>query len=549
MTLTQPDQQLESGSTLAMEEKKEEEEVEAPQEDSPDHGAHDEELGNKLDAELARTKSTVSIAESMSLPHEILFVALICLAQFMTQAGLGQMLSILHIVGAHYNITNPGQLSWLVAGYSLTVGTFILFSGRLGDVFGYKKMLVIGFGWFSLWSMVAGLAVYSNFVLFVFARTLQGIGPAIILPNGLAILGSSYQPGKRKDMVFALFGATAPGGSIVGGVFGGIFGSLAWWPWTFWSTSITLAAITLSAWLIVPDPPRKASDVNKSLKGKILDLDLPGAITGIVALILINFAWNQAPIVGWQEPYVYVTLILGFLIMPVFFYIELKVSKMPLIPFDALSGDVPWVLACISGGWACFGVWIYYLFQYLEVLRGLSPLLTMAWLSPLALSGAMASITTGFLLSKIRAAWVMVAALTCFLVGTILIATDPVDQIYWAQTFVCTIVIPWGMDMSFPAATVMLSNSVAKKHQGIAASLVTTVVNYSISLGLGFAGTVEVHVNNGGLTFEDTLKGYRGALYMGIGTAGLGLIVSVLYLVRGYWSDRKKPQTETSEAR
>ena len=72
-------------------------------------------------------------------------------------------------------------------------------------------MIIIGFSWFSLWSLVAGCSVFSGHVLFVFARVLQGIGPAITLPNGLALLGATYNPGRRKDMVFAIFGATAPG--------------------------------------------------------------------------------------------------------------------------------------------------------------------------------------------------------------------------------------------------------------------------------------------------------------------------------------------------
>lgn len=164
---------------------------------------------------MERTDTNASIAQTLSPSREIMFVAVICLAQFMTQVGLGQTLSIIHIIGNSFGLSNPGELSWLIAGYSLTVGTFILVAGRLGDLFGYKRMLIIGFSWFSLWSMVAGLAVYSNHVLFVFARVFQGIGPAMCLPNGLAILGATYAPGPRKDMVFALFGACAPGGSIV----------------------------------------------------------------------------------------------------------------------------------------------------------------------------------------------------------------------------------------------------------------------------------------------------------------------------------------------
>jgi hypothetical protein len=81
---------------------------------------------------------------------------------------------------------------------------------------------------------------------------------------------------------------------------------------------------------------------------------------------------------------------------------------------------------------------------------------------------------------------------------------------------------------------------VKKEHQGIAASLVNTVVNYSISLGLGFAGTVEVHVNNGGKTPKDLLDGYRGAWYVGCGLSSLGLVISVAFLLKHILEDRRK---------
>lgn len=163
------------------------------------------------DLELARTKS---IAQTMSSLREFLFVGLLCSAQFVTQAGLVNTLNILHIIGTDLGITDPGVLSWLIAGYSLTVGTFILLSGRCGDLFGYKTMVIIGFGWFAVWNVVAGCSVYApgngGQVLFIFARVLSGVGPAILLPNALGLLGATYEEGRRKDMVFSLFGACAP---------------------------------------------------------------------------------------------------------------------------------------------------------------------------------------------------------------------------------------------------------------------------------------------------------------------------------------------------
>ena len=106
--------------------------------------------------------------------REVLFVGVVCVAQLSTQISLGQTLNLVHIIGSHFNVTNPGTLSWFVAGYSLTVGSFILLFGRFGDYYGYKRLFVIGLCWFSLWSMVAGVSSYSNYVLFIFARVIQG---------------------------------------------------------------------------------------------------------------------------------------------------------------------------------------------------------------------------------------------------------------------------------------------------------------------------------------------------------------------------------------
>jgi MFS family permease len=165
---------------------------------------------------LSQTKS---YAQTLSPFHEALFIALLCSTQFVTQAGLLNTLNILHIIGQDLGITSPGVLSWLVAGYSLTIGTFILLSGRCGDVFGYKPMVILGFVWFGLWNIVAGCSVYvsgnGGQVLFIFARVLGGIGPAFLLPNALGLLGATYSPGRKKDMVFSLFGACAPSMSFL----------------------------------------------------------------------------------------------------------------------------------------------------------------------------------------------------------------------------------------------------------------------------------------------------------------------------------------------
>ncbi|CAJ2506455.1 Uu.00g005850.m01.CDS01 [Anthostomella pinea] len=496
-------------------------------------GRHD----HGIEPQRSRVESIWAV-EHISFPREVMLVFVCCMAQFCTQAAYMETLMLLHVIGSTFNVTDQGQLAWLVAGYSLTVGTFILFSGRLGDAFGYKRMLLIGYAWFSVWSVVAGLSAYSNFVLAVFARVLQGIGPAICLPNALAIFGAVYPPGHRKAMVFAFFGAVAPMGGVVGAAVGaGI--ALSWWPWALWAFSIWLVVLAVMGFFVIPELPRKDEVFGEgwTWKGLSDELDLPGAFIGIVALVLFNFAWNQAPIAGWATAEVLVPLVLGLVLFGVFALFELKVASKPLLPFDAINADVAFVLAAVACGWATFGIWTLYLVQVLQEIRHLSPLLTIAWFSPVVICGGLAAVITGKLLGPLsfRPPTVMAMALAAFTTGICLTATAPTDQIYWGQIFVSMIVMPFGMDMSFPAATLILSNAVKKENQGIGASLVNTVVNYGIALGVGFSGTVETHVSHG-----DKLAGYRGALYMGIGLAGLGLGICVVFLARQHRMDGKR---------
>lgn len=147
------------------------------------------------------------------------------------------------------------------------------------------------------------------------------MGPAMLLPNAIAILGRTYPPGLRKEMIFSLFGATAPGGFIVGGVFSSIFAQLLWWPWGYWVMGIVCALLACIGWLVIPVSPRPKFNDNLRFWQR---LDLLGAAAGISGLMLINFSWNEAALVGWKNPYTYVILTVGFICLGAFALIERK---------------------------------------------------------------------------------------------------------------------------------------------------------------------------------------------------------------------------------
>lgn len=464
-------------------------------------------------------------------------------------SGFHQTLCMLQIIAADLSATQPTQLVWLMAGYGLTVGTFILLAGRLGDIYGYKRLFLIGNLWFALSSLLAGFAVFipthtltyhqARYDIFLLARLLQGIGPALMIPNGVALLGATYVPGPRKAMLFAIFGAMAPASAIISPAITGAL-ALLWWPYAFWALAIVLIVVIVAGLFVIPEPLnlaaecREITDRDQNQHGfanLCAELDVLGAVTGVSGLVSISVALNQGSLAGWRNVYVSALFISGLLLCSLFILVEKRARK-PLIPLEALNMGVGFVLAAIGCGWGCFGIYIFYIWQFYEVLRGASPLLATAWHSPILVSGVAAALTTGLIIHRVGPAVVMALALLAFTVGITLIATTPINQSYWLQTFFCNVIITWGMDLSFPAATLMLSDLVAPEHQGIAASLVTTVINYSGALALGLAGAVELQVNGGGLEPENILRGYRGAWYLGIALGAMGFVVSLLFLWR-----------------
>ncbi|KAL9127141.1 MAG: hypothetical protein Q9217_003931 [Psora testacea] len=438
--------------------------------------------------------SSVSDSPSLHIVREVAFIALILSAQLLTTAGIGIGIAPLRVIGNHYGITNPGERSWYVAAFSLTAGTFILPAGRLGDMVGPKKIVVGAFAWYGLWSILCGVAYYSNSTFFNIARGLQGVGPAFLTPNALAIVGRTYGNGMKKNLIFAMFGACAPGGYVIAAAFSSLLALKTIWAWAFWIMGICLFVQAALAAVVIPAAANKGSLSEKGQGKPEQTFDWLGASTGVTGLVLFNVAWNQGPVVGWGDSYVPVLLGISILSFVGFVIVERRVEQ-PLLPVRALDAPVLFILSATAIGWASFGVWLYYVWEFLQELRHHSPLVASAQNAPSAITGFVSAVLTGLLITHLPVPYIMILALTAFTIVPILSATMPVDETYWASTFVSCLLIPFGMDMSFPVATIILSSSVPKDYQGMAASLVLTVCNYSISLGLGIAGTVVVEID------------------------------------------------------
>jgi len=470
----------------------------------------------------------------MSKQQEILFNIMIAFLQIIPQSTLTTVFPISRYIAQSFAIQNPLILPWLVAAYALSFGTFILIGGRLGDIFGHKSMVVLGYCFMSFWSVVAGLSHYAGFPLFFVARGFQGLGASLMVPNGLALLGRTYPPGsKAKIFSFTLFGLFAPVGAYLGMLFGALFSQYSSWWWSFYTLAITTIMLAVTAQVVLVSAPPTPKQTRPT-KDKLRDMDWLGAVTGVGGLICVQISLVSAPAAGWSTQYIYMLLIMGLLLITFFILVEIKVAQQPLVPFRMLKADVGFVLGAVACGWASFGIWTWFLWKYLLGIKKDAPLPAALHVVPIVPVALVASVLTAWMMRKCRPAWTLFWALVAFTLGPLLLAADSnLDRTsYWTWTFVSLLVMPFGMDMSFPAATLIMSNFFPPHMQGVAGSLISTTVNYSISLGLGLASTVEVHVIN---QSDNGMAGIRGGWFMGVGLGGLGTLICVVFVVKSIY--------------
>jgi predicted MFS family arabinose efflux permease len=229
---------------------------------------------------------------------------------------------------------------------------------------------------------------------------------------------------------------------------------------------------------------------------------------------------------GWGVPQTPILLVMGLVLLVLFPFIENRV-KDPILPMDIFKSTT-FVVVSISLclGWMSFGMFQFYNPSFLMELRHISSLEVALQMLPCALIGFVAATTSVILLPRVPGYFIFGASMLSFFIGQLLLALTPVNQTYWAMTFPTCLLIGFGPDLSFACASLIASDNLKPDQQGVAGSFINTIVNYSISLGLALASNVEVHVNDGG---RDKLRGFRGAFYLGMGFAGLGIIFTAVF--------------------
>lgn len=471
-----------------------------------------------------------------------MIVSIVAMAQLLCQGSITMSMSTMDSVLYSFDPENlyPSSVRvWFLSSYALTLGTFIIISGKLGDIFGMTLMFNIGWLWCTISSLMTGLSVYSNSIIFyIVCRALQGIGFAIIMPCGMGILGNLYPNGFRKHLMFSIIGAAGPTGATVGAIFAAVIAQLAWWPWCFFILAIVSFVTGLLSLVFVP------KNVNVASIKDFKNFDYLGSLFGVAGLILLNFSLTQGPLVGWKTSYIIILLIISVVLIVFFFIYEIKFCPNPLLPSSVLNIKIGLVLLIVALGWGSFGIWQYYYWVIILELRHYTPILASLTYIPLLVFGIVAAMLVAFIIHKMKASYILLASAVAFNGGCVMLSIMPVDQSYWRIAFGQMLILTWGMDMSFAAGSIILSDYLPKKHQGIAGSLVLTVVNYSVSLFLSLGSNIEVETLKKGAT---VLQSYRNSIYFGIGISGLGVVMAIILVIFQYYTNDSKGTFEEKE--
>lgn len=425
---------------------------------------------------------------------------------------------ILPILVKKLNIPIASQV-WPASAFSLVTASFLLPFGRLADMYGGYPVYIGGLAWFCMWSLIAGFS--QNELMLDICRGLQGLGPSAFLPSGVMLLGSIYRPGPRKNVVFSLYGGAAPLGFFVGIFFAGLTGEFLNFGWYFWFGTIFALSTLLAAYFAVPSDrhERKAMSVKMDWLGSAL------IVSGLILVVFAITDSSHAP-GGWRTPYIYVTLVVGVLLLAGAFYVEGWIASDPLLPaclFRVQYMKPLTVSLFLSYG--VLGVFILYGILYIQDVMGASPLQTVAWFVPMCLGGVILAIAGGYVFHLLSGTALMLFGGLGWILSSFLFALAPNGATYWAWIFPAMIGATLGIDISYNVANIFITTSLPKSEQGLAGSFINSILFLGIAFMLGFADLTQTQTAHLGLK-----KSYQAVFWYQLAVQATALAIMIAFV-------------------
>ena len=408
------------------------------------------------------------------------------------------------------------SLQWVLSGYVLGYGGFLLLGGRTADLIGRRRTLLIALSVFTVASLLGG--VVNDPALLIGARFIKGMSAAFTAPASLSMITTTFREGEQRNKALSIYTAFGASGFSSGLILGGLMTEVGW-RWTFLLPVPIAAGIVLAGLRLFP------RDNGPEVQHR--SYDVLGALVSTAALLLLVYTVTSAPDAGWASARTLGGFALSAVLIAAFVVIERRV-KHPLLRLgifrnrSVISSNV--VAMTVFGAYSGFQ---FIVTLYMQSLLGWSPIEMALALLPLGVIVAFGGSRVGGLVNRIGAPRVVLMGLLSFVVGYVLFLRIGEHPNYATTILPSMLLLGIGFALAFPALNIQATNGVADSEQGLASGLVQTAFQVGGAIALAVVTAVITAGSGAATGTAQVLGAYRSGLIVATGIAAAGFVVAI----------------------
>jgi EmrB/QacA subfamily drug resistance transporter len=418
------------------------------------------------------------------------------------------------------------DLQWVVSGYALTFGGFLLLGGRMGDLLGRRMIFMIGLASFAAFSLLAGLSTSPE--MLIVARLLQGAAGAVLSPSVFSIVSVLFKEGSERNKALGILGAIAGSGAAIGVLAGGVLTEYVGWEWIFFvNVPIGLAALAFV--------PRYVSESRAD--GMTRHFDTAGAVTVTGSLMLLVYGLTQSTNNGWTSLQTIGSLVGSAVLMAAFLWIENR-SRSPLVPLGFFRRRTPTAANVIGLGLGTMVFGMFFLLSlYMQQVLGFSALKTGVGYLAVALTAVVASGIAQALVTRLGVKPILAIGMGLLGGGLAYFTQVSPNGSYLGDLLPGFLLIGVGLGFSFVPVSIAALAGVTGKDAGLASGLINTSQQIGGALGLAVLATVsttrtENLLADGKDPATALTSGFQIAFWVGVGLAAASLVATLVALRR-----------------
>ncbi|MFF0729229.1 MFS transporter [Streptomyces sp. NPDC004134] len=478
--------------------------------------AHLSTTSTKWDARLWGILLTVSLVVGL----DALDVSMVGVALPSIQADLG---------------LSTSTLQWVVSGYVLTYGGLLLLGGRTADLLGRRRVFLVAVAVFAVTSLLGGLVDDGG--LLIATRLLKGVSAAFTAPAALSIITTTFAEGPARNKALGIFAVFGASGYSAGLVFSGLLTEVGW-RWTFFLPFPIALIALVAAFRVLPKEGRPE---------RTGGYDIPGAVTGVGAMLLLVYTVVEAPEVGWGAARTLLQFAAAAVLLAAFLAIERR-SSHPLIRLGILrSGPLARAnlgAAVFFGGYLGFQ---FLVMQYLQSVLGWSAMETALGFLPAALIVAFGSPRMDSLIDRVGTTRTIAGGVVAHLLAYVLFLAIDRDAPYLVGTLPSMVLLGLGFMLAFASFNIQATAGIQDDEQGLAGGLLNTSLQVGGAIGLAVVTAVLTANAEGATGSRALLNGFDPALYVVAAMALLGLVIALTGLRGPRRPEREQKPVEDRE--